>query len=117
MRASEDGVVRHYGTCLFIDAVTGEECRVSLAYVERDGEVWLEATFDGVPGEPRHVPQVSFRWWRTHLHFDAPTDPPGRAAPATLMVADPVSIDGSPRNKLRDRLARRGWEAEAMAAD
>lgn len=48
----------------------------------------------------------------TRLIF-ADGSPPTHRAP----VADPVNLDGSPRNRLLDRLARRGLETEAMAAD
>jgi hypothetical protein len=34
-----------------------------------------------------------------------------------LVVSDPVNLDGSPRNALRDRLARRAFEPEGVAAD
>lgn len=110
MPAGSDRVV-YTGAGLFVETTTERRVYVTFAYhAEENGGMVMQMTRgDGTdaPPWPLSAPQA-----RLVEDFFFPKES-GDGQP--LIVRDPVNIDGTQRNRLRDRL-RRGRSAESVAA-
>jgi hypothetical protein len=95
------------GAGLITETATGRRAHVTVAYhpTEDGGLEVRMMRGDGTPAPPGVLSAEKARLLGGFLFPPGPgTGEPRRVIP------DPVNLDGSPRNHLRDRLARRGFE-------
>lgn len=96
-----------YGTA--VHRASGETRPVRMGWVAAERGAWFLESGGRVLKDEGVPPESMDRY--TRLIFG---DPGGGGE--SVRVADPVNLDGSPRTKLLDRLARRGLESRSLAA-
>src|SRR5262245_30225806 len=99
-----DVVPLYSGCALITEQATSRQCIVELTYYERDdGGLDLHLIYNGIPAPVWTMEALKAQEYRRCLFPEESPDGGER------VIADPVNLDGSPRNKLRDKLARRSW--------